>query len=204
MSGERRTKVTGGSQEAVKPARRGPKPALQLETVLTRAIALADEEGLDAVTMQRLAQAFGFTPMSLYRYVRNKEALLDGMIDAALGPPRAARAGRAWRDRLDDWAHDILACFTRHPWVLAATSRRRPMGANERAWMEQALEALSDAGLSPSGRHGAFLALIGHVRSVAEFSRHPPEASLASGRRKDGFRSGLRILFAGIAAAAAE
>ena len=62
---------------------RGPKPALTLGRIVTAAVALADAEGLDAVSMGRVAAELGTAPMSLYRHVSAKEELLTLMVDAA-------------------------------------------------------------------------------------------------------------------------
>src|SRR5512139_2166546 len=72
------------AQERPRP---GPKPGLSLDRIVQASIELADAEGLDAISMQRVAGAFGFTTMSLYRYVPGKAELIDLMIDMSLGPP---------------------------------------------------------------------------------------------------------------------
>src|SRR5688500_11070334 len=112
-------KPTPAPSSASERKRRGPKPALSTERIVESAVDIADAEGLDAVTMQRLGEAFGFTAMSLYRYVRKKSDLVDAMIESALGPP--PRLDGAWRARLGSWAERTLACFGRHPWLLEAT-----------------------------------------------------------------------------------
>ncbi|MFD2395957.1 TetR family transcriptional regulator [Prauserella oleivorans] len=82
-------------------ASRGPKPKLSLERIVTTAIDIADREGIDALSMQRLAAELGYTTMSLYRYVPSKEDLLELMIDQTPEPPRRRathRTGeRSWR-----------------------------------------------------------------------------------------------------------
>jgi len=209
--------------------RPGPHPSLSKARIVKTAIEIADAEGLDAVSMQRLGDAFGFTPMSLYRYVRNKAEVVEAMIEVSLGVPPRQQGNRDWRLQLQSWARRVFACFHRHPWTVAATSRVRPMGPNELAWLDRALHALAAAGLTPAEQHGAFLALIGHVRSVAQFAVSAPGAqpgiSLAQWRtsaksgasarlpalhaaldagaftpRTGGVESGLRIVLAGIAA----
>ena len=73
---------------------RGPKPGLTPADVVRSAIEIANADGLSAVTMHAVAARLGFTTMALYRYFPNKEALLDAVIDAGIGPPRpcASRA----------------------------------------------------------------------------------------------------------------
>src|SRR5882762_3310997 len=68
---------------------RGPKPGMSLERIVKTAITVAGEEGLSQLSMRRVAERLGFTTMSLYRYVRTKEEILDLMLETAVGePPR--------------------------------------------------------------------------------------------------------------------
>src|SRR3712207_6789445 len=75
------------------PRSRGPKPGLDVETIVTTAIRIADADGLAGLSMRRIAQELGVGTMSLYRYVRGKSELLTVMLDrvldedAAAGPP---------------------------------------------------------------------------------------------------------------------
>jgi AcrR family transcriptional regulator len=152
-------------------ARRGPQPALSVERIIEAAIALADEHGLAAVSMERVASEFHFTPMALYRYVPGKSELMDLMIDRALGaPPVLGGEGDSWRTRLEHWARALWAVFNRHPWSLEATNRLRLMGPCELAWLEVGLGALASTRLTPGERHSACLVLLGHVRNTAQFS----------------------------------
>jgi AcrR family transcriptional regulator len=83
--------------------RRGPRPGLSVDAVVDAAIGLADGEGLDAVTMRRVAQLVGVAPMTLYTYVPGKAELLDVMLDSPLlarvldpsAYPTATRVGTA-------------------------------------------------------------------------------------------------------------
>lgn len=153
------------------PASRGPKPTLTVAQIARAAIQLADAEGLEAVTMQRVAREVGVTTMAVYRYFPGKSDLLDLMIDSA--SDRAANFEEPllpWNVRLKKWARSCLAIYRRHPWFLEATSVRRSLvGPNELSWMEAALAMLAEAGLAPKDRHSAFLALIGQVRGHATF-----------------------------------
>ncbi|PCC74894.1 transcriptional regulator, TetR family [Nannocystis exedens] len=155
--------------ERARPTR-GPRPGLSAESIARAAIAVADAEGLDAASMQRVAAELGFTTMALYRHVPGKDELVDLMVDTCLGPPPALAAVQGWRDRLTAWARALWAVFHRHPWSLAATGRLRVMGPLELAWADAALAALADTGLPAHERHRAFLVVLGHVRSAAQFS----------------------------------
>ena len=89
---------------------------------LTLAVALADEQGLDAVTMAAVAERLAVTPMALYRHVANKADLLDGLVEELLTefPPSPAEV--PWRQRLSIMAANIRASAHRHPSVFPATT----------------------------------------------------------------------------------
>lgn len=150
---------------------RGPKPALSADRIARAAIVIADAEGLAAVSMQRIAREVHVTTMALYRYFSSKAELIDLMIDTTGGPaPDLAPVSKGWRARLQEWTRRCSSIYRDHPWFLqAATARRRIMGPNELAWLDAALGVLGDAGLPARQQHAAFLVLIGHVRSNAEF-----------------------------------
>jgi len=150
---------------------RGPKPTLSADRIARAAIAIADAEGLAAVSMQRIAREVHVTTMALYRYFSSKAELIDLMIDTAGGPaPDLAQVTTGWRARLEEWTRRCSSIYRDHPWFLqAATARRRITGPNELAWLDAALGVLGDAGLPARQQHAAFLVLIGHVRSNAEF-----------------------------------
>ncbi|MFC7340067.1 TetR/AcrR family transcriptional regulator [Saccharopolyspora griseoalba] len=151
-----------------RPAR-GPKPSLSVDRIVAEGIALADGEGLPALSMQRLATELGVGTMSLYRYVPSKDDLIALMLDAAVGaPPRiSARAG--WRSAMETWARSCAEVFGRHPWVLSLVARPRTMGPNEVAYVEVALAALSGTGLSPAEKLNTVVLVNGFVRGIAPF-----------------------------------
>src|SRR3954453_11548233 len=127
---------------------RGPKPALSLDGIADAAIAVADAEGLAAVSMQRVAADLGYTKMSLYRYLPGKAELVALMVERGMGDPPVLSPD-AWRESLAEWTRQLMAAFLRHPWSLAATVGARPLGPCELGWMESALTVL--AGLPLTG-----------------------------------------------------
>src|SRR3954453_16701123 len=143
---------------------RGPKPALSLDGIADAAIAVADAEGLAAVSMQRVAADLGFTKMSLYRYLPGKVELVAAMLERALDPPPPILGD--WRQALTDWATALLHAYDGHAWALEASAGRRPIGPNEVAWMERALVVLPP-GLTGAERLDAVATLAGHVRMIA-------------------------------------
>lgn len=97
---------------------RGPNRGLSHERIIRAGIALADESGLSAVTMQAVAKSLGFTTMSLYRYVSSKEELLRLMLDAATTFPEKLTLAQQWQEALRQWADQVRDIYRRHPWAL--------------------------------------------------------------------------------------
>ncbi|MEU2677974.1 TetR/AcrR family transcriptional regulator [Streptomyces sp. NPDC007107] len=149
---------------------RGPKPGLTPQGIAGAAVVLADAEGLDAVSMSRVAAAFGVSGMALYRYVPGKTELVELMVEAVLAEvPDLSAAGPGWRPRLAAWAHRSWEVYRAHPWLLAATAMRRQiMGPNQLGWLDAALAALEPTGLTAAQRHGVFLLVVGQVRGLAQ------------------------------------
>ncbi|MFC9688578.1 TetR/AcrR family transcriptional regulator [Kribbella sp. NPDC056951] len=148
------------------PPSRGPKPAVTLAGIAEAAIRIADAEGLDAVSMQRVADDLPVTKMALYRHVPGKAELVAVMSDLAMGAP-PERPELPWREALHAWSMDLYDGFTRHPWLLLSTIGRRLVGPNELTWMERGVQALTGSGLNGSEQLDAILVLAGHVRTLA-------------------------------------
>jgi AcrR family transcriptional regulator len=150
---------------------RGPKPDLSLDRIVQAAIAVAEAEGLEALSMRRVAEQLGFTTMALYRYVPGKAELLAVMLDTAVGePPRLDEVAGGWRAKLATWARGNWELFQRHPWSLQLVTRRRPMGPNEAAWFEAALQAIAGTGLSEWDMVEVISLVNGYVRGAAQLS----------------------------------
>jgi len=162
----RRSDLLWGSE--ARPSR-GPKRALTAEDVVQAAIALADREGLAALTMQAVAQELGFTAMALYRYFPNKDALIDGIVDAALGTPPARTGPKgAWRDEVSRWAHAKRAMLVARPWLAELPFVAAPHGPNWLAWLEGAVDALSGTGLDAIDVFDMLHVLDGYVRGGSD------------------------------------
>jgi AcrR family transcriptional regulator len=157
---------------------RGPKPGLSVEQIAQTAIGIADAEGLAALSMRRVAEELGFTPMALYRYVPGKWELVELMVDVAVGtPPESVDAAPAWRARLELWSRALLAVYVRHGWVTEVPIAGLRMGPNRLAWLESALAGLAGTGLTEGEMLSASLAVDGHARSMAQVA-----AGLAAAR----------------------
>lgn len=111
---------------------KGPRPTLTLDQIVTAAIGLADEEGVDALSMRRLARELGVGTMSLYRYVPGKSELVNLMLDRVLGASgdRFADLGDDWRAVLDRAARQGRQTYLGHPWLLQVNHARPVLGPN--------------------------------------------------------------------------
>jgi AcrR family transcriptional regulator len=110
-------------------ARRTP---LSRPRVLQAAVALADEAGLEAFSMRRLAQELGVVPMALYKHVANKEELLDGMVDIVFGEIESPSIDVAWRSAMRRRAISAREALKRHSWAIGLMETRNPGPANLR------------------------------------------------------------------------
>ena len=130
---------------------------LSRDAIAAAAIELADAEGLDAVSMRRVATALGVGTMSLYHYVRTKDELLALMGDAIMGEfliPEAAIAAD-WRGAIREIALRTKASYDRHPWMLLGMLQGRggvTPGINLMRHADQSIGAFAGLGLSPRDR----------------------------------------------------
>ena len=143
-------------------ARRPLSRALVLET----AVALADHEGMGALSMRRLGQELGVEAMSLYHHVANKEALLDGMVDAVVGeltdevgPGGGPEAERDWVAALRARILTARTVMLRHSWLPAVLESRTSLSAPLIAYYEGVLATLHDGGFSHDLAHHTLHAL---------------------------------------------
>jgi AcrR family transcriptional regulator len=159
--------------------RRERRGGLTVERIVESAIEIADADGLEAVSMARVAERLGFTAMALYRHVAGKDELLVLMQEAALGPPPPFADGlEGWRPQLERWCTALLAVFNRHPWWLHVPISPPPPTPSQMAWLDYGLRALEDTPLEEGDKAAVMLMLNGLVtweaRLTAELGRHAP------------------------------
>jgi AcrR family transcriptional regulator len=148
--------------------RHGPRQGLTVNQVIAAATALADAEGLDGVTMRRVATSLGVVPMTLYTYVPGKAELLDLMLDSAYARmPRADTTGQPWRQRLAVIAAENRALFEAHPWAATISTIRPPLGPGLMAKYEHELSALDGLGLDDVQMDDALTHLLAFVQAWA-------------------------------------
>jgi len=148
-------------------ARRAQRPTLTTDRVLDAALALVDRDGVDALSMRRLATELGFEVMSLYNHVASKEAVLAGIAERVASeieapedaPPRRGRA--AWKAGIRHTVLSARDAFRRHPWAAPLWAAVTP-GPNRLRFQEGLLRSLRSAGFSPSLAYHGYHALMIH------------------------------------------
>ena len=147
------------------PTAAAPRIPLSRERVLQAAIDLADAEGIDALTMRRLAQALGVEAMSLYYHVANKEALLDGVVDTLILEIEEEMGGftvpasREWVPVLRGRILSARTVMLRHPWAPAVIETRTNMPPSLVRYFDSILGILIEGGFSYDIGHHAMHAL---------------------------------------------
>ncbi|MEZ0162848.1 TetR/AcrR family transcriptional regulator [Streptomyces althioticus] len=159
---------------------RGPAPTYSRERIAEVAIALADGEGIEAVTMRRIAKELGTGAMTLYRYLPNKEDLYAVVIDQALGFVAQEPTGDARAD-LATFARRYRETLRRHPWLAHAMAARPTMGPNMLRANERDLALVDGRGLSIDDM-AHVVNLIRHwVTGASQAETAEREAALRSG-----------------------
>jgi AcrR family transcriptional regulator len=139
---------------------------LSRERILDTALAIADEEGIDALSMRKLGQALGYEAMSLYNHVANKDDLLDGILDVILTECEPPSSVGSWDAAVRASAISVHAALTRHPWAIALmmTGRIRPARLD---YMDSLLRRLREAGFSAEMTYAVYHVLDGHIFGFA-------------------------------------
>jgi AcrR family transcriptional regulator len=126
----------------------GRRPQIDRAAVVDAAMMLADESGLEAVTMHAVAQRLGVTPMALYRHVDGKQALLDGMVERLLTSYPLPPADAPWAGRLTAMADGIRSTAKQHPAVFPLLLTRPAATPGARTVRDYVQAALREAGLT--------------------------------------------------------
>lgn len=162
---------------------RGPKREMSVERIVETAVEIADAHGIGAVSMGAVAKALGFTSMSLYRYVSAKEDLLLLMQEEATGlPSEAYREKNGWREKIQELFRGQVEIYLRHSWILSLPIQGSPVTPNSSAWLEAALDALSETSLTHIERLAVSLAVSGQARWYGMVQAGYTDEARASGR----------------------
>jgi AcrR family transcriptional regulator len=148
--------------------RRGPRQQLDLDEILQAGIAIADADGLAAVSTRAIAARFDKTAMALYPYVGTKENLLALMQDHASSMPAWEDPATSLADALRAWALALFEVYLSHPWLTERPWSQASQGPNEQDWLERLLRILEKWEVSPRARPLAVTMLYATVRATAE------------------------------------
>ncbi|MFE7532254.1 TetR/AcrR family transcriptional regulator [Kitasatospora sp. NPDC057542] len=161
-----------------------PRTTLTPHRIAEAAVAIADAEGLDAVTMRRLAGELGVAPMAAYRYVSGKDELIELMVDHVYGQLPLDAPSEGWRDTMRGLAVHLRAMHLAHPWTVRAATPFS-LSPNQLAVPERAFAALAEHGLDADTTMAVFRTVTGYVHgSVAA------EVTLETLRRERGWSDG--------------
>ncbi|GAA1057640.1 TetR family transcriptional regulator [Agromyces luteolus] len=125
------------------------RPPLTPERIIGAAVALADQGGVAAVSMRKVADSLGVEAMALYHHVPSKDAIVDAIVDAVFSEIEVTRSGADWRTDLEFAARSTRAAVARHSWVLGLIESRDHVGAHRLRRHDAVLGVLLDAGCTP-------------------------------------------------------
>ncbi|MQY08839.1 TetR/AcrR family transcriptional regulator [Actinomadura macrotermitis] len=160
----------------------GPRPGLSVEVIVATAIAVADAEGMAALSMRAVGERLGRTAMSLYTYVPGKSELVDLMYDRVLAElPAGYDTAAGWRTAATSWAEDTWAFLLSHPWVLQVSQARPVLGPNEYRMLDALLGVLRATGLPPRSVRPLVGTLLHFVRGSAQAVAEARQAAAVTG-----------------------
>ena len=133
--------------------------ALTRKRILSCAVAMADRDGLDAVTLRRIAAELGVHVTSLYNHVETRDAITDGIVDSLLDEAHLPVAPVEWEEWVRSFFHAMSTVASEHPGAFAAFSRRPVQGPRAAASFEVGLAAFNRKGLSPEDAYNALKAI---------------------------------------------
>lgn len=162
------------------PRRRDPnrpkRETLTRERVLRAALVLADERGIDALSMRELGRHLGVDAMSLYNHVENKDDLLNGIVDLVVGEIDLPPDDRDWSQAMRTRALSAQAAFARHPWASQLIDSRTSSGPERLRYLDWVIGTLRRAGFPIHVALHAYSALDSYVYGFAR-----QQANLSSG-----------------------
>jgi AcrR family transcriptional regulator len=163
--------------------------------VLRAALALADRGGIESLSMRKLGHKLGVEAMSLYNHVRNKEDMLDGMVDVVFGEIDLPPSGADWRTAMRKRAISVRQGLLRHPWANGLMESRTNPGPANLRHHDAVLGSLRRAGFSVDLAAHTYSILDGYIYGFTQTEqtlpfRNPGEVAEVAENIMEGFRPG--------------
>jgi AcrR family transcriptional regulator len=136
-----------------------PREPLTKERILHAAVALADEGGVDSLSMRRIAQELGVVPMALYKHVANKDEMLDGMVDVVVGEIDPPLPDADWKTAIRERVLSARRALLRHPWASKVIESRTNPTPTVIGYMDAMIGILRNGGFSVDLTHHAMHAM---------------------------------------------
>ena len=156
------------SEEADVAERRDERrPRLSRERVVVGALAIADADGLAALTIRSLAAELGVKPMSVYYHVANKDEILAALVDVVFGEIELPVPGRPWRPEMERRANSARQVLARHRWAIGLLESRPDPGPANLRHHDTVLATLRAGGFSPEMTAHAYALLDSYVYGFA-------------------------------------
>ncbi|MFI5613876.1 TetR/AcrR family transcriptional regulator C-terminal domain-containing protein [Amycolatopsis sp. NPDC051903] len=172
-------------QRLQKPAP-GPKQGLSVDEIVAAAVAIADVEGMGALSMRAVGERLGRTAMALYTYVPGKTELIDLMYDHALTELRDDHdLSAGWRPAVVELARELWEFHLRHPWLLQVSYARPVLGPGEFRLQQLVLRVLFATGLPVARVRWLVGALLTTVRGSVQIAAESRQAARETGRSEE-------------------
>lgn len=177
---------------------------LSRERVFGAAVTLADEHGIDELSMRKLARELGVEAMSLYHHVANKEEILDGMVDHVIGEIAILQSGHEWKSALREQIFGARRVMKQHPWAPKVIETRTTMSLAMIRYMDTVGGMMRQGGFSVDLMHHALHTLGSRVLGFSQELYDDADAIDASPEREQEYMAQVASQFPNIAAVMEE
>lgn len=139
------------------------RPQLNRQRILLAALELADENGLESLSMRKLAQSLNVEAMSLYNHVKNKDDMLDGMVELVVSNIQCPSLNGHWKDEMRMRAQSAHLALVQHPWAAGLLVSRVNVGPMMLSYVDATIGCLRQAGFSYELVDRAWNAIDSHI-----------------------------------------
>ncbi|WP_244242038.1 TetR/AcrR family transcriptional regulator [Leptospira kanakyensis] len=169
------------------------RKTLSKEVVLEAAIGLADEFGIEELSMRNLALSLSVEAMSLYNHVKNKDELLDNMVDFVISKINLPKIGGDWKSEMKKRAKSAREILILHPWVTLLVVSRMNVGEAMLAYFDRSLGCLHSAGFSLQAADHIINTIDSHVYGYVLQELNFPIEPENYAKKAEGFLPALEV-----------